>query len=117
MVNVFRELKRTGNATRPYPFAPERAPDGFRGQLRIDTAKCEGHGRCADVCPSAAIAVEHHDSGWTWMLADSRCVACGLCVEACPVSALHFSPEFERAARRAGDLVTRISFERKSETR
>jgi formate hydrogenlyase subunit 6/NADH:ubiquinone oxidoreductase subunit I len=111
-VNVFRGWLRARNATRPYPLAAEPAPAGFRGQILIDTARCDGNAACAAVCPSAAIAVVNSGSSWTWELNDARCVFCGLCVDACPTSALSQSGEFELAVRRSGDLVTRIGFER-----
>lgn len=110
MVNVFRRSLKTGAVTRGYPAEPEAAPASFRGQVQLNTAACTGDGACARVCPAVAIAVEHHDAGWTWTLTDARCVFCGLCAGACPSQAITLSNAFELAVLDARDLVTSVAF-------
>jgi anaerobic dimethyl sulfoxide reductase subunit B (iron-sulfur subunit) len=46
--------------------------------------------RCAEVCPTAAIARE---SGDLIQIDAELCIACGACVEACPFSAIVMCPE------------------------
>ena len=112
MLRVFKQRLVTGSATQPYPFQPEPAPDGFRGQVTLDTARCTGDAACMRVCPSDAIVVERTADGWVWNLTDARCVFCGLCEEACPTDAIALTNEFELAVRDARDLETRVEFVR-----
>lgn len=112
MYRVFRQRLKSGNGTKPYPLTPEPAPPAFRGQVTLDTARCQGDGACMRVCPSAAISVEETESGWTWSLTDARCVFCGLCEEACPHDAIVITNAFELAVRDRADLETRAVFER-----
>ncbi|RIK41916.1 MAG: hypothetical protein DCC58_11815 [Chloroflexi bacterium] len=111
MLNIFRRAIRTGVVTTGYPDTPEPAPPAYRGQVHLHLAACTGDAACARVCPSAAISVEHSPvGGWTWTLDDRRCVFCGLCSEACPTGALSLSNEYELAARKPEDLLTRVTF-------
>src|SRR5258708_2868472 len=106
-------------STSPIPTLPEAAlselpPPAFRGMpLLVDDA-CRGDGACAVVCPTAAITVAYAPGGWTWRLDRAACVACGLCMEACPHVALDVSPEFELASRTRADLVETVHFEQVS---
>lgn len=114
MVNVFRRSFRTGIVTRGYPAQHEPAPEAFRGQIRIDTSRCDGEAACAAVCPAGAISVERSAGGWTWALTDARCVFCGLCVEACPTNALSASGEYELAVRDASDLNVQVTISKRA---
>jgi formate hydrogenlyase subunit 6/NADH:ubiquinone oxidoreductase subunit I len=78
----------------------------------VDEA-CRGDSECAAVCPTNAIAVELQPNGWTWRLDRAACIACGLCMEACPFVALDVSQEFELASRTRADLVEVVHFERR----
>ncbi|MEZ4568743.1 MAG: 4Fe-4S binding protein [Thermomicrobiales bacterium] len=116
MPEIFRRSLRTGLVTTSYPESPEPAPQAYRGQLQIDSARCSGHGDCMRACPSAAIRVIDGGEGrWTWELDDSRCVFCGLCTEVCPERALTMSNEYELAVRDDADLVTRVAFQARNE--
>jgi formate hydrogenlyase subunit 6/NADH:ubiquinone oxidoreductase subunit I len=79
-------------------------------ELRPD--RCTGTGDCATVCPAGAIRVMQAPNGWTWRLDLAPCMACGLCIDACPENALAVSPSYELAARRRADLVTELTFAR-----
>lgn len=96
--------------TSSYPAVPETPPPAFRGMPELLAGACRGAGDCALVCPTRAITVEHRPDGWTWQLDRAACVACGLCVEACPYQALEVSLAFELAARSRVDLVRQDDF-------
>ncbi|MCL1819738.1 MAG: Coenzyme F420 hydrogenase/dehydrogenase, beta subunit C-terminal domain [Oscillospiraceae bacterium] len=52
--------------------------------MQITKDKCTGCGACADICPAAAIAMEHDDEGFLYPLAGEGCTDCGLCGKVCP---------------------------------
>jgi formate hydrogenlyase subunit 6/NADH:ubiquinone oxidoreductase subunit I len=93
-----------------YPNDPSTVPTAFRGMPAVIADRCRGHAECAAVCPSDAIRVGRQADGWTWELDRARCVACGLCAEACPEQAIAISPEFELAARTRAGLRTWMAF-------
>jgi formate hydrogenlyase subunit 6/NADH:ubiquinone oxidoreductase subunit I len=81
----------------------------FRGMPILAAERCRGHAACADACPSGALHVEQHTGRWTWALDRAVCIACGLCIEACPEQALTASAEFELAARERSALRIDVS--------
>lgn len=111
MLNIFRRAIRTGIVTTGYPQVPEPAPAAYRGQVQFTIANCAGAADCVRICPSGALAVEHHaDGGWSWTLNNSRCVFCGLCAEACANHAISLSNEYELAVRTPEDMLTHVTF-------
>lgn len=52
----------------------------FEKELQVDTPKCTGCGRCADVCPQGAISISMEGKSVTDR---DKCVVCGKCVDAC----------------------------------
>ena len=46
---------------------------------------------CARACPTAAIEVREHSAAWELSFRQSRCVGCGLCLEACQPGVLRYS--------------------------
>jgi formate hydrogenlyase subunit 6/NADH:ubiquinone oxidoreductase subunit I len=52
----------------------------------VDETLCTGCGICAEVCPTACLAMGPH---LPWLPQPAECVVCGLCVEVCPAAALH----------------------------
>nr|WP_169718022.1 hypothetical protein [Sporomusa silvacetica] len=51
---------------------------------RNRTSKDKGlFGTCAEVCPTAAIAMQQQDGHWSISLDASRCTQCGLCKDVC----------------------------------
>ncbi len=74
--------------------------------------RCTGCATCAKTCPQGAIRIVTSAS-----LPDNKykveeyevdtgyCIQCGLCVEACPYSALYFGRGIEKARYRRGELV------------
>jgi formate hydrogenlyase subunit 6/NADH:ubiquinone oxidoreductase subunit I len=114
MLKLFKRVTTTGLVTGRYPDEAEPAPERYRGQVLLDTARCQGDAACVRVCPSGAIAVEPADAGWIWRLDDARCVFCGLCQDACANKAVSLSNEFELAVRNPADLGTSVVFTRKA---
>jgi formate hydrogenlyase subunit 6/NADH:ubiquinone oxidoreductase subunit I len=110
MLTVFRRLFSKDRTQLRYPDDPGTVPPLFRGMPRLLSERCQGHASCADVCPSQALQVDRRPGGWDWQLDRASCIACGLCIEACPEQALVSSTEFELAARDRADLQIRVSF-------
>jgi Fe-S-cluster-containing hydrogenase component 2 len=60
----------------------------------ITCKQCE-EAPCAKVCPTEAITLDRETGAYKINIA--RCIKCRLCVSACPIGAISFTPE--------GDLV------------
>ncbi len=80
------------------------AQPGVLGMPRFDPAKCQdGCRACADAClPQAITLVEGREPRVA--LDYGRCVACQMCVEACPTGAFAASVDWAFGARRREDL-------------
>jgi ferredoxin/coenzyme F420-reducing hydrogenase delta subunit len=82
------------------PWLPRRR-DGGPAEVFLD--HCNGCARCVEDCPYAAITLVPRSDGLPFTheveVNPDRCVACGICMGACPSS----SP-----FRRSGDLITGI---------
>ena len=74
-------------ATRRYPFEVRALPDGTRGHLQNDIARCIFCGMCQRRCPAAALGVTRTPVK-TWTFDPYRCIVCSYCVEVCPVQCL-----------------------------
>jgi Fe-S-cluster-containing hydrogenase component 2 len=48
---------------------------------------------CARACPTAAIEIREHSAAWELTFRQSRCVGCGLCIEACQSRALRYAED------------------------
>lgn len=84
----------------------------FRGFLSVDLEHCDADKACVRTCPIGVITVErvrikgHKGMVPTRFSIDYlRCMYCGLCVEACPRSALFFTRNFEGASADCRGLV------------
>ncbi len=51
--------------------------------IKINLEKCDGCGKCVEVCPVNAIKVENEKAS-----VNDECVDCGTCVEECPKKAI-----------------------------
>lgn len=95
--------------TTGFPRAPEPAPPGFRARALLDpgASSPDQAWRCAQVCLPDAL---HLDGGGRLRLDASRCIGCGLCVDACRDGSLTIDPGYplastSRARLLAGDDV------------
>jgi formate hydrogenlyase subunit 7 len=105
-----------GKATTPWPVAGrETGQDGVLGMPRFDPQQCEnGCSECAAVCPTEAITVYPERAGDARLEVDyGRCVACQLCVEACPTGAATSSYDWAFGVRERSDLVLSADAARK----
>ena len=90
--------------TTRYPRAEETAPPGFRARALLDpSAANPGQAwRAAQVCLPEALALDHQDR---LHLDASRCLGCGLCVQAVEDGALTIDPGYELASLSRRRLV------------
>jgi Ni,Fe-hydrogenase III small subunit/ferredoxin len=99
---------REGKATTPWPWGDQgNGQDGVLGMPRFDPARCEdGCDDCAAVCPTEAIKVHSERIGEAQLEIDyGRCIACQLCVEACPADAVARSFDWAFGVRERSELV------------
>lgn len=97
---------RTGIVTTRYPRRPEPQPEGTRGHITIDAARCDPatHGDCAAACPTGALS----NTQAVLRLDLSLCIQCGRCVTVCPRDALSFTGDYEVAVLDRRDLITEV---------
>jgi ferredoxin len=82
-----------GNERRQYLLGGE--------SLVLDQARCNGCGRCEEVCPHAVILVVNGKASVTRR---AYCMQCGACRMNCPVSAIEVSTGVGCAAAVIGGL-------------
>lgn len=84
--------------TSRYPRRPERPAPGFRARalLSPNTIRDEDAERAAAMCLPEALRTE---ASGQLVLDGSRCIACGLCLEAAAGNALAMDPGYELAVR------------------
>lgn len=102
MIKAIRARMRQGHRTVAFPDGPAPPlPERFRGHPVIAAERCaEGCARCAEVCPTDAIALEPRlaiDLG--------KCLFCADCAAACPTGAISYGGDYRLAARRREDLL------------
>jgi NAD(P)H-quinone oxidoreductase subunit I len=80
----------------------EQLPEGYRGILEVDLARCSGCLLCARACPIDCITIELAKNKATgtreiklFDIDIGRCMYCGLCSEACKFDSLCHTPDFE----------------------
>lgn len=92
--NVFRRP-----LTDPFPFAPAKTPQRFRGKIHLNPNLCVGCGICRHVCAGHAIHIEARadGSGYDWVLWYNTCALCGMCCHYCPTGAISMSNDWHNA--------------------
>jgi NADH-quinone oxidoreductase subunit I len=107
-------------ATRQYPHVKPNLPARTRGVIALIEENCTVCMLCSRECPDWCIYIDSHKEqvapkeggrARTRNILDrfaidfALCMYCGICVEVCPFDALHWSPEFEYAESRIGNLT------------
>lgn len=70
--------------------------------LVLDPARCNGCGRCEEVCPHAVIAVTNRKAA---VVRRDDCMQCGACQMNCPLGAITVSTGVGCAAAVVGGMV------------
>ncbi len=92
----------------------EMMPERSRSWLRVEMDTCTACLMCETSCPIDCIKITtEKDSpvGRAMSQFDidmAKCMYCGLCTEPCPTGAIHFVPEFERAAYSLEEMISRF---------
>lgn len=94
-----------GNASTRWPASGDDGQAGVLGMPRFHPDKCrEGCSDCVEACVPRALFIQRDGEARLGM-DYGRCVACQLCVEACPAGALEASEDWAFGVRRREDLV------------
>ncbi len=115
---TLRHLLHYKPITLQYPHEKRLLPENYRGMLALlryedGTDKCVGCDLCEAVCPSRVITVVSAEVpgeptkryAKAYDMDMTRCLFCGLCVQACPVDALGMTREYEWAVYNKRDLL------------
>lgn len=65
---------------------------------QFSLGKCDGHGVCDKVCPTAALRRIETEAEARMEFHAARCIACGLCARSCPEKAIRIQAEGGKAA-------------------
>jgi ferredoxin len=60
---------------------------------KVEVARCQACGKCAEACPFSAIRVQGHA-----MVDKQLCMGCGVCLKACPNGVLHLALDDSKPA-------------------
>jgi NADH-quinone oxidoreductase subunit I len=104
-----------------YPDVAPALPPRSRGVIALTEENCTSCMLCARECPDWCIYIDSHKEEIPpatpggrarqrnvldrFAIDFSLCMYCGICIEACPFDALHWSPEFEYAELDIHDLL------------
>jgi hydrogenase-4 component H len=112
MLELLKEVFRTGEATVKYPFAPLEVSKDFRGRPEHTPESCIACGACTIACPANALLMETDVAAGTrtWSISYGRCIFCGRCEEVCPTRAIRLTPDFELAVMDKADLTRKAVF-------
>ena len=76
-----------------------RLGEKFGRRVRVDGERCNGCGRCKDVCPVWAIDVDKKAG-----IDHLSCIPCGICAEACPEHAIGYGLKTKTAEERVPEV-------------
>jgi formate hydrogenlyase subunit 6/NADH:ubiquinone oxidoreductase subunit I len=112
MFKLLKIIRKAGEATEKYPFAPLPISPGFRGKPEYSAEQCIACAACVTACPPNALSMRTNtaEGTRTWQLNLGRCIFCGRCEEVCPTRAITLSPDFELAVGNKQDLLQQASF-------
>jgi Ni,Fe-hydrogenase III small subunit/formate hydrogenlyase subunit 6/NADH:ubiquinone oxidoreductase subunit I len=96
MFKIVKDSIRTGIVTSRFPATVELPPDGFRGKPVINFARCTACDKCAEACPTGAIAITPEGARRHLSIAYGDCIFCGECESACP-DAVTLTNDFQLA--------------------
>ena len=112
-------LRRT--TTQEYPDVQPALPPRTRGVIALVEENCTVCMLCARECPDWCIYIDSHKETIPattpggrdrqrnvldrFAIDFSLCMYCGICIEACPFEALHWTPEFEYSEIDVLDLL------------
>lgn len=115
-----RTMRRTA-ITQEYPDVLPDLPPRSRGVIALVEENCTSCMLCARECPDWCIYIDSHKETIPATTPGGRdrqrnvldrfaidfalCMYCGICIEACPFDALHWSPVFELAETDIRDLL------------
>lgn len=88
-------LFNTPRAT-PTPLPAHTALLAAQVDIRPGCIACEA---CARACPTGALQIRESATAWQLGFEFTRCVGCGVCVEACQPRVLYFKDEMENLAK------------------
>ena len=104
-----------GNASTRWPAAGgDDGQAGVLGMPRLDPSRCAPDCQaCAAVCITQAITITAADNGTARCIGldYGRCIACQLCIDACPSQALQPTSDWAVAVRDRADLRWREALE------
>ena len=120
LATTARSLTRRSH-TAEYPDVAPALPPRSRGVIALTEENCTSCMLCARECPDWCIYIDSHKEEVPpttpggrarqrnvldrFAIDFSLCMYCGICIEACPFDALHWSPEFEYAETDIRDLL------------
>lgn len=112
------ELRKEVTEQYPDPISsktPDDLPPRSRGILFNDIERCTGCRECKLVCPSRAIEIETEirpDTNQVWVstfnIDLSKCVMCGLCVDACLPNSLVHTRQYIQSAYDLSEFMMRF---------
>jgi NADH-quinone oxidoreductase subunit I len=120
LVTTARVLSRPTHTTE-YPDVAPPLPPRTRGVIALVQENCTACMLCSRECPDWCIYIDSHKETVPaatpggrerqrnvldrFAIDFSLCMYCGICIEACPFDALHWSPEFEYAETDVRNLL------------
>ncbi len=106
--HIFRQIFKRP-FTSLYPFEDRPYPERTRGRHIHVRQNCTACAQCVRACPVLAIRIDKADKMYEKDAAlyfdYTRCIFCGLCVDACRFDALYHTPIVDMAEGEREDLI------------